>query len=341
MKYNSTRFSVIDIIKSRVFRHPPRAFFAILLAVSLLVCWHASARPFTDDLGRVVDVPKAPQRIISLYDVDITVPLIELGILPIASHGRLHKNGKPYLRTSGLLTGVDFNNSPITFIGAGEIDLEKITALKPDLIITAPERSVPIGPLSAIAPTVSLSASKNGTEHLYARLAELTGTQQTFSFLKSRYQTNLKDLKTKIDTGNITVNVFQPLNGKINLYKSYRSLGTVLHDAGFKFPKLTNSLPEGSRINLSAEYLPQLDADFIFDPYRGDRQTGPETEIAAMNNIVPNFCRFLSACQKGHYILISREAAISNSYAALILMTNLVKSNILSRITAARLTLEK
>lgn len=48
---------------------------------------------FTDDLGRKVTVPAHPKRIVSLHDLDITIPLIELGVPPVASHGRTRPDG--------------------------------------------------------------------------------------------------------------------------------------------------------------------------------------------------------------------------------------------------------
>ncbi len=74
-----------------------------------------------DDLGRQVTIPNHPQRIVSVYDIDITIPLIELGVMPVGSHGRLSKKGTPYIRSSALLTGVDFDNSQITFIAATNV----------------------------------------------------------------------------------------------------------------------------------------------------------------------------------------------------------------------------
>lgn len=51
---------------------------------------------------------------------------------------------------------------------------------------------------------------------------------------------------------------------------SYHSLGRVLRDAGFRFPPLIESIPEGGRMDVSAERLPELDADFVFATWRGD-----------------------------------------------------------------------
>ncbi|MBX2830568.1 MAG: ABC transporter substrate-binding protein [Rhodospirillales bacterium] len=298
----------------------------------LVICTGAQAKPFTDDLGREIDVPDAPTRIVSLYDVDVTIPLIELGVFPVASHGRMGLDGQPYLRSSRLLTGVDFDNSDIRYIGSSEIDLETITALQPDLIITAPSRASAIEPLQSIAPTVSLDAARLGGPHIYQKLAELTGRQTQLKYLEARYQASINAIKHNLNPDDITVSVFQPLNGKVNIYHTYRSLGRVLRDAGFKFPDIIENIPQSGRLQVSAEYLPELDADFIFDPYRDDKNNGAKAEVTAMEDVFPDYCRFLKACREGRYILVSREIAISNAYGALAMMANLVKSHIVAHI---------
>lgn len=94
---------------------------------------------------------------------------------------------------------------------------------------------------------------------------------------------------------------------------SYHSLGRVLRDAGFRFPPLIESIPEGGRMDVSAERLPELDADFVFATWRGDTGGKPQDELAAMEKVMPGWCQFLTACRSGRYVLISREEAISNS----------------------------
>ncbi|MGB3384239.1 MAG: ABC transporter substrate-binding protein [Marinomonas sp.] len=285
----------------------------------------ATTVSFTDDLGRQVTIPSHPVRIVSVYDIDITIPLIELGVMPIGSHGRISKNGTPYIRSSALLTGVDFDNSDITFIGATNVDLETIVGLKPDLIITANSRPTPVDLLANIAPTISLDSGL-GAAHVYQQLATITHTEKRLAILERRYKEQIKSLKATIDTHKITVSVMQPLRGKISVYHSYRSLGRVLRDAGFQFPSIINQIPKGERVDFSAERLPELDADIIFDPYFSAQK--PEVEIAKMNAILPGFCQFLSACKKDHYVLVSRDAAISNSYAGLEAMTMAVQAHL-------------
>jgi len=309
---------------------------SLLFALLLLLPVAAMAeetRSFTDDTGRTVTVPARPLRIAALHDIDITIPLIELGVMPAASHGRVGLEGRSYLRSGALLTGVDFDNSGMIFLGANDIDLEKLVEAKPDLIITTVGRPTPIEALERIAPTVALDAAKLGAPHVYTRLAALTGTEARFAVLERRYQSGIAALKQAVDTSAITVSVFQPLNGKISTYHTYRALGRVLRDAGFRFPALIDAIPEGGRIEVSAERLQELDADFIFDPYRSDTGDTSIKEIEAMEKVLPGFCAFLTACRDGRYIMVSREEAISNSYAALSLMTAMVQATVSHRPT--------
>ncbi|MCQ4033891.1 hypothetical protein FK513_28150, partial [Klebsiella pneumoniae] len=73
------------------------------------------------------------------------------GLTTIASHGRTRPDGSHYLRSSAQLTGVDFDNSDIRFIGTADIDLEAVAAARPDLIITEPSRHVSVEQLEKIA----------------------------------------------------------------------------------------------------------------------------------------------------------------------------------------------
>lgn len=308
-----------------------RLLFSLLLLLGCSVQAEVATRPFTDDLGRVVNVPLHPQRIVSLHDLDITIPLIELGVPPVASHGRTRPDGSHFLRSGALLTGVDFDHSTIKFIGTADIDIEAIVAAKPDLIITEPSRHTPIEQLEKIAPTVSIDHLDGGAPEIYRKLAQLTGTQARLAILERRYREEIDRLKHTVDTQHITVSVIQANQGKINALHTYHSLGRVLRDAGFSFPKLIDSIPPVGRIDVSAERLPEMDADFVFATWRGDTGGKPQDEIAAMDAVLPGWCEFLTACQRGHYVLISREEAISNSFASLSLMVAQVQSHIAGR----------
>lgn len=304
--------------------------------VSLLVlCAGAAAavdsQTFTDDLGRTVSVPLHPQRIVSMHDLDITIPLIELGVPPVASHGRTRPDGSHYLRSSAQLTGVDFDNSDIRFIGTADIDLEAVAAAKPDLIITEPSRHVSVEQLAKIAPTVSIDHLQGSAPLIYRKLAQLTGSQARLAVLERRYQEQIKQLKATVEPQQYRVLVIQANNGKVTVHHSYHALGRVLRDAGFRFPPLIDKIPDGQRIDVSAEQLPELDADFVFATWRSDTGGKPQDELKAMEAVMPGWCDFMRACRTGRYILLPREEVISNSYAALTLMVAQVQSHIAGR----------
>lgn len=141
----------------------------------------------------------------------------------------------------------------------------------------------------------------------------------------------MRQLKRVVDTRNITVSVLQANQGKINALHTYHSLGRVLRDAGFRFPPLIDAIPEGGRIDVSAERLPEMDADYVFATWRADTGGKPQHELGAMNSVLPGWCDFLSACRSGRYILLSRDEAISNSFAALALMVAHAQSHIAGR----------
>lgn len=56
-----------------------RILSVLLLFISTFVIAAPQTQQFTDDTGRTVTVPLHPKRIVSLHDLDITIPLIELG----------------------------------------------------------------------------------------------------------------------------------------------------------------------------------------------------------------------------------------------------------------------
>ena len=289
--------------------------FALLLVLAVIAPATAAPRLFVDDTGRSVSVPERPLRIVSLDDVNITVPLIELGVMPVGSQGRVGPGGHRFLRGSLILTGVDFDNSEIGFLGTQPVDVEAVAALKPDLIITLSHRPTPVAQLQEIAPTVVLDETVRSAFEIYGVLAELSGRQAEAAVLERRYQAQLAQLRSIGDLGKISVSVISATgDGKINIERTYGSFGGVLRDAGLRFPAMIDAIPDNRNIDVSPEALPELDADFVFDTYRGDKGETPLDAEARMAAILPDYCRFLSACAKGRYIVIPRDEAKAISY---------------------------
>jgi iron complex transport system substrate-binding protein len=300
------------------------------VAMTILPVSAQETRTITDFAGRSVDIPVKPLRIVSLHDLTITIPLIELGVFPIGSHGRTMEDGTPFIRSSSVLTGVDFNNSPIEFVGNNPADIEAISALQPDLILTTEWQGAPVDQLEKIAPTVVITDTASMFD-TYDLLADITGTQDRMTFLKARYDGQIAQIKRLIDTQDITVSVLQGVDGTFYVLHTYGTLGQVLRDAGFKFPAIIDAIPEGGDLDVPAEQLPELDADFVFATYRTDALETPADSAEQLNAVVPDFCQYLTACQNNQLITIPREEASSNSFYALGAISYMVISNISGR----------
>ena len=296
-----------------------RALMGLAIALLAAPAFAQETRSFTDDAGRVVDIPLHPQRIVSLQDLFFTIPLIELGAPPVGSHGRVEDDGTPYLRSAKMLTGFDYDNTGMAFLGTGtEIDPEKVAAAEPDLIILSnnqkPEQ------YEQIAPTILIDFVTRDKYEIYELLAELTGTEETLARLDGRYAQQIEQIKRLVDTPNVSVNVFAALEGQIRVYRHFASLGRVLRDAGYGMPDAVKDIPDGENASFSAEMLPEMDADVIFLTYLAERGETAQDAYAQMEALVPGFCDYLTACKTGNLVAIPRDETTSTSYNALSMM---------------------
>lgn len=295
----------------------------ILAATIAVLAFPAAAqntRLVTDDLGREVEVPTDPERIAVLHDKNLGTPLIELGVLPIGSHGRVTAGGEPFIRGSMTVIGLDFDNSSIEFLGGNPADLERIAGVRPDLIITSTWQDANVSQLSEIAPTIVVDTTMRGTIGVFPLLAEATSREAELAVLEQRYEAQIEQIRRIVDTENITVSVLQGANDGLYVQHTYSALGKVLRDAGFRFPEAVDAIPEGTFETWSAERLPDLDADVIFMTYRTDQEQVPQDARDAVEALVPGFCDLLHGCRAGQMVILPRAEATSASYDALMAM---------------------
>ncbi|MEM9798219.1 MAG: ABC transporter substrate-binding protein [Pseudomonadota bacterium] len=302
--------------------------FAVVFALAFPAAAQ-DMRMVTDDVGRNVQVPADPQRIAVLHDKNLGTPLIELGVIPVGSHGRTTAEGEPFIRGSIRVTGYDFGNSGITYLGGNPIDLEVVAAVRPDLILTSTWQNADVDQLQAIAPTVVIDTGKRETIEVFPLLAEATGTEDVLARLQTRYNAQIDQLRA-LAPNDVTVAVMQGVDGEVFVQHTYSALGRVLRDAGFAFPPAVDAIPEGSFERWSAERLPELDADVVFLTYRNDAGQTPADAIAAMEAVLPSFCDILHACREGQMVILPRDEATSASYDALMALSLVVLSEMTS-----------
>ena len=285
----------------------------------------------TDGTGTEVAVPAEPERVISLHDTSLTVALIELGIVPVGSHGRTTENAEPNIRSGKLITGYDFDNSAIEFVGNLPADVEAVAALEPDLILTTDWQTADVEQLRSIAPTYVFPISTMDDFDVYRTVAEVTGTTDVFDMLEARYQAQLDMIEALVDPQDITVSVIQANSGELHVWNTYGSLGKVLRDAGFAFPAAIDAIEGNERQIFSGESYPDFDADFIFVTYAAERGESPAMARQALDEVLPGWCDVMHACRNGQIVYVPREIASSATYDSLTALTQIVASHVAGR----------
>ena len=282
-------------------------------------------RLFQHDAGSDC-IPADPQRIVSLHDSVLTIALLELGVMPVGSQGRLTEDGTPFIRSAKTLTGIDFDTSDITFVGAFPVDLEAIAALEPDLILTTQWQDAPMDRLQQIAPTVLIDYEQRGDWGTYETVADVVGETGQIAAMEARYAAAIAQIRERIDTGNITVSTIHAHDSSLFVYNPYGNLGRVLYDAGFRQPQAVLDVPLNGWTEVSAETLPAFDGDFIITTFNGSTADTAQDVRDYFEALVPGYCELLHACRSGQMFVIPREEASATSYDALLATTYAVQS---------------
>lgn len=303
----------------------------LALMVAISPAFAQEAQTLVDGTGTEVVVPADPQRVVALHDTSLTVALLELGIVPVGSHGRTAENAAPNIRSGKLITGYDFDNSTIEFVGNLPADVEAVAALEPDLILTTDWQTADPGQLRSIAPTYVFPISTMDDFDVYRTVAEVTGTTDVLDKLEARYQAQLDMLNSLTEPAETTVSVIQANAGELQVWNTYGSLGKVLRDAGFVFPAAVDAIEGNERQIFSGESYPDFDADFIFVTYAVERGESPATARAALDEVLPSWCEVMHACRNGQVVYVPREIASSATYDSLTALTQIVASHVVGR----------
>lgn len=204
-------------------------------------------------------VPQNPQKIVAL-DSGILEAALALNQKPVGSPLDF---AVPSIDTTGIVD-----------LGDGEaVSLERILALKPDLIIGSAEYAPPYSQLSQIAPTVLLSFQHSGKwKEYFASVAEVLNKSKEMERVMADYYQRAKELQQKIDASNKIVSVMRIYPTEITVYTKGGFVGTILEDAGLSRPPSQNfGLEEtkkltGSTIQytISKEVIDRADGDGVF-----------------------------------------------------------------------------
>jgi iron complex transport system substrate-binding protein len=220
----------------------------------------SKTRVVTDDLGREVEIPVSPQRVIA---GEFASELLAVGVKPIGAGNNSFK----IMFTQSEMTGIESIGDPI--------NTEKVLELKPDLIL-APTVFQEIYPeqmdqLLKIAPVFYVSFDQDPIYDIFPKIADLVGksaeAQQWISEYEKEAQTAREQVRTAL--GDKTVSIFRIEKGRLRIYLN-RNFGGYMLRSGLQAnaPEAVAAEIEknknGSAVEISLEKLPEYAGDHMF-----------------------------------------------------------------------------
>jgi iron complex transport system substrate-binding protein len=273
-------------------------------------------------------VPLQPQRIVTLQDQNMLLPLLELGMgNVVGSVGSTQENGQQIFRRT-----LDYDTSQVQFVGEyGAPNLEAIAALQPDLIlgdqfeITAENYDL----YRQIAPTVVIEQFTRPVWAVMDDLALLTGRQAAAAELKARYDARIAEVRAQFaDPSSITLSIITPYNATYYFDASAYDTGVVVaRDLGFQLPPLhEQAIAQGDYPTYSMELLPQADGDLLF--ILDYNTEGPSAEYNVENIRGSQLFATLNAVRKGQAFVIDPSRIGGVSYGGLLGMVEAIEETI-------------
>ncbi len=209
-------------------------------------------------------LPISPTRVVVL-DGPSTEAVLALGVKPV---GAPLKNTN-YLLSQKQQAGIE----DIGGVGWGSLNLEKVLALKPDLILGISDSQKIYSLLSHIAPTVLINYSASTWKEMFGSVAQALGQTTVAEQWMSQYYNRISEFKASM--GNrlalTHVSVLRILGYTVFLKNSFS--GSILNDIGLLSPPSQNLDALRSRPNiltnghvyvLSHELLNEADGDALF-----------------------------------------------------------------------------
>jgi iron complex transport system substrate-binding protein len=208
------------------------------------------------------EIKAKPKRVVALDTsfVDATL-ILDTPVVGYTDYRTINGKLPDYLGDERTKYGADAES-----VGTlAEPNLEKIAALKPDLIISAKVRHEKLyDQLSKIAPTI-MSETTGPTWKDNIRLeAKALGEETLAEKEIGAYQAAAKTTGAAINAKakNPTISVVRFVEGPTRLYQNASYSGIVLKDAGLARPKSQDV--NGFAAEISAERIKDADADAIF-----------------------------------------------------------------------------
>ncbi|MFI9641173.1 ABC transporter substrate-binding protein [Micromonospora sp. NPDC051925] len=201
------------------------------------------------------DVPAKPARVVVLEPVQLDTA-IALDITPVGAAVLNEAAGVPkYLGDKA---------AGITTVGTvQEPNVQKIAALKPDLIIgTESRHSALYDQLTAVAPTVFMTSQSDPWQDNVRFTATTLGGADSADKLLDDYQQRCAEIAKKFGTAGKSAQLIRPRDGVLTLYGPTSFAGSALECVGFTTPK--RDWENSISVDISPERVLEAKADHVF-----------------------------------------------------------------------------
>ncbi|KAA6212375.1 ABC transporter substrate-binding protein [Streptomyces albofaciens JCM 4342] len=261
----------------------------------------SGTRTVTDANGQKVRVPAAPKKVVTLSEPTLDAALA-LGTRPIgATSGRGQSGVAGYLAPRAESAEIVANTA--------EPDLDKLAALRPDLILldeTVGAKRVQ-DKLRRIAPTVLTAKLNAPWRDAFTATADALGRKADGEKWLTTFDSRLKRVKDGLGpNAGAVASVIRWQNGAPSVVgKGKGHVGDTLAALGLKRPEGQQGASSGHSEPVSLERLDTVDGDWLFLGALGDRAAGDKALREA--TAVPNFTK-LKAVEKHHVVVIDGSA---------------------------------
>lgn len=307
---------------------PPRPLFALTCALALSCATLAGAedapRTLTDDAGRAVTLPATPARVVVLHEPLLGVPMADFGVAPVGTYVR-QEDGRPGMAVDfyAEVLGPRAPHS-VGFGPAGSPDLEKLRALKPDLIVGIEHQADLAKALDKIAP-VYLQNVSTGKVHGFGvelALARVLNREAALADRLAAYRAKLKATQAVLPEAAGKTYLAVVLTDQVNAVGEMSGAVQALEDLGYRRLDPGTDQPvkgQGATllVPLSTEVFGQMNPDLlvVLNTYNAEGRDAAGAR-AALDQLVPGWETFLTPAREGRLVFMDSGKVTTPSIAS-------------------------
>ncbi|GAA2719459.1 MULTISPECIES: iron-siderophore ABC transporter substrate-binding protein [Streptomyces] len=249
----------------------------------------------TDATHASVKVPAAPERVVTLSEMDLDSALA-LGVRPVGlAAGRGQKGAPEYL-------GKQAEGIPVVGAVTGP-DIEKVVRARPDVILAGQLADEQVlAQLRRIAPTVVTIGGDKSWKKSLQLTAKALGRTDRANKLLAQYDSAAATLKKDLgDDAGLSVSVARYSAKGTAVMQQGVFISDVLKDLGFRRPGIQSEPGKGHSTPISDENLHEIDGDWLFIGTLSS--AGPDAGLLRTLTDKPAY-RELKAVRDGHASVI-------------------------------------